>query len=219
MHALLKRECFDCHGDESPEGGLSLTQLINQEFGETQRQTWWKVLSNVRAETMPPPDHGSEITAAERAEVAKWIKFDVFQINPADPDPGKVTIRRLNRTEYANTIRDLMGIDFNADVVFPPDDTGFGFDNIGDALSLSPMLVEKYLLQQQRLSTERYPKFAVKFPRYIFLDGTSKTIQVGISKQIARANTLQKSNDLVITSSESSCEHTALSNSHHSAAI
>ncbi|MCU0719875.1 MAG: DUF1592 domain-containing protein, partial [Pirellula sp.] len=170
MHFLLKRECFDCHGDESPEGGISLTQLINQEFGEPQRQAWWKVLNNVRAGTMPPPDNGSEITDKERIELAKWIKFDVFQINPADPDPGKVTIRRLNRTEYANTIRDLMGIDFNADVVFPPDDTGFGFDNIGDALSLSPMLVEKYLAAATEIVDRSVPKVRRQIPA-IYLSG------------------------------------------------
>ena len=164
MHALLKRECFDCHGDDSPEGGLSLTQLVNQEFGESQRQVWWKVLNNVRAGTMPPPDNGSEITSEERVELAKWIKFDVFRINSADPDPGKVTIRRLNRTEYANTIRDLMGIDFNADVVFPPDDTGFGFDNIGDALSLSPMLVEKYLAAATEIVDRSVPKVRRQIP-------------------------------------------------------
>ncbi|XZE21538.1 DUF1592 domain-containing protein [Pirellulaceae bacterium SH449] len=164
LHSLLKRECYDCHGDNSPEGNLSLTQLSEQEFGEPQRQIWWKVLNNVRAGTMPPPDAGSEITDTERVELANWIKFDVFQINPADPDPGKVTIRRLNRTEYTNTIRDLMGIDFNADVVFPPDDTGFGFDNIGDALSLSPMLVEKYLAAATEIVDKAVPKVRRQIP-------------------------------------------------------
>lgn len=164
IHTLLKRDCLDCHGEDSPEGGLSLTQLMQKEFGEPQRQVWWKVLNNVRAGTMPPPESGSEITADERAELAKWIKFDVFQINPSDPDPGKVTIRRLNRTEYANTIRDLMGIEFNADVVFPPDDTGFGFDNIGDALSLSPMLVEKYLAAATEIVDRAVPKVRRQIP-------------------------------------------------------
>lgn len=170
MHSLLKRECMDCHGDDSPEGNLSLTQLIQQEFGESQRQVWWKVLNNVRAGTMPPPENGSEITADERSELAKWIKLDVFQINPSDPDPGKVTIRRLNRTEYANTIRDLMGIEFNADVVFPPDDTGFGFDNIGDALSLSPMMIEKYLAAATEIVDRSVPKVRRQIPA-IYLSG------------------------------------------------
>ncbi len=76
--------------------------------------------------------------------LAGWIKHDVFGIDPVDPDPGRVTLRRLNRAEYRNTIKDLMGIDFKAEEEFPPDDTGYGFDNIGDVLTVSPLLLEKY---------------------------------------------------------------------------
>ena len=165
---LLRRECFDCHGDVEPEGGISLTQLATQQFGDSQKEAWWKVLNNVRAGTMPPPEQSSEITPQERRDLARWIKFDVFQIDPSDPDPGKVTIRRLNRTEYANTIRDLMGIEFNADVVFPPDDTGFGFDNIGDALSLSPMMVEKYLAAATEIVDKSVPKVRRQIPTLHF---------------------------------------------------
>src|SRR5262245_10012849 len=67
------------------------------------------------------------------------------------PDPGRVTIRRLNRAEYNNTIRDLVGIDFHPADDFPADDSGYGFDNIGDVLSLSPVLLEKYLAAAQRI--------------------------------------------------------------------
>ena len=74
-----------------------------------------------------------------------WIERDVFKINPADPDPGRVTLRRLNRVEYRNTIRDLTGVDYDTSSEFPPDDSGYGFDNIGDAMSVSPLLMEKYL--------------------------------------------------------------------------
>src|SRR5690606_15488506 len=62
-----------------------------------------------------------------------------------DPNPGRVTVRRLNRTEYNNTIRDLVGVDFQPADDFPSDDVGYGFDNIGDVLSISPLLMEKYL--------------------------------------------------------------------------
>ena len=68
-----------------------------------------------------------------------------FGIDPTDPDPGRVTVRRLNRVEYRNTIRDLIGVDYDTTAEFPPDDTGHGFDNIGDVLTLSPLLLEKYL--------------------------------------------------------------------------
>jgi hypothetical protein len=107
------------------------------------RDLWWAVLKNVRAGIMPPA--GKPRPAPKEIELlADWIKRDAFGIDPKDPDPGRVTIRRLNRVEYHNTIRDLMGIEFKAEEEFPPDDTGYGFDNIGDVLSVSPLLLEKY---------------------------------------------------------------------------
>ncbi|MFP6900988.1 MAG: DUF1592 domain-containing protein, partial [Opitutales bacterium] len=80
-----------------------------------------------------------------RERVLAWIEREVFLFDPSKPDPGRVTIRRLNRAEYDNTIRDLTGIDFDPAKDFPADDTGYGFDNIGDVLTLSPVLLEKYL--------------------------------------------------------------------------
>src|SRR5690606_17835292 len=68
--------------------------------------------------------------------------------------PGRVTIRRLNREEYNNTIRDLVGVDFDPAEGFPADDTGYGFDNIGDVLSLSPIMLEKYMNAAQRILDE-----------------------------------------------------------------
>ena len=80
-----------------------------------------------------------------------------FGIDPKDPDPGRVTVRRLNRVEYRNTIRDLMGVDYDTDVEFPPDDTGHGFDNIGDVLTLSPLLLEKYLAAAESIVARAVP--------------------------------------------------------------
>jgi hypothetical protein len=77
--------------------------------------------------------------------------------DPKNPDPGRVTVRRLNRVEYRNTIRDLMGIDFNSEVEFPPDDSGYGFDNIGDVLTVSPMLLEKYVTAAGMIVAEAVP--------------------------------------------------------------
>src|SRR5262249_43279744 len=74
-----------------------------------------------------------------------------------DPDPGRVTLRRLNRVEYRNTIRDLMGFDFKANEEFPADDTGYGFDNIGDVLTVSPLLLEKYLKAAETIVTAAVP--------------------------------------------------------------
>src|SRR5205085_3940995 len=90
----------------------------------------------------------------------KRIKYDAFGIDPKKPDPGRVTIRRLNRVEYRNTIRDLMGFDFKADEEFPPDDTGYGFDNIGDVLTISPLLLEKYMQAAETIVAAAVPTVA-----------------------------------------------------------
>ena len=89
--------------------------------------------------------------------MADWIKRDVFGIDPKNVDPGRVTIRRLNRVEYRNTIRDLTGFDFKAEEEFPPDDTGYGFDTIGDVLSVSPLLLEKYMQAAESIVTAAVP--------------------------------------------------------------
>jgi hypothetical protein len=89
--------------------------------------------------------------------IAHWIKSDVFGIDPQNPDPGRVTIRRLNRVEYRNTIRDLLGVDFNTASEFPPDDTSFGFDTIADVLTLPPMLLEKYLDAAEKVVGQAVP--------------------------------------------------------------
>ena len=96
-----------------------------------------------------PPAGKPRPSAAELAALEDWIKYGAFGIDPKDPDPGRVTVRRLNRVEYRNTIRDLMGVDYDTTAEFPPDDTGHGFDNIGDVLTLSPLLLEKYLARGQ----------------------------------------------------------------------
>ncbi|MCU0709622.1 MAG: DUF1592 domain-containing protein [Pirellula sp.] len=165
---LLRQHCFDCHGEGASEGNLQIDQLLEMPASDAARQAWWKVLSNVRAGTMPPPDAGTRLSKDEVHTVAEWIKFDAMGIDKELPDPGRVTLRRLNRREYANTIRDLLGVDFNADIAFPPDDTGFGFDNIGDALSLSPMVVEKYLAAASQVVKEAVPRTNYEIPEQRF---------------------------------------------------
>jgi hypothetical protein len=95
-----------------------------------------------------PPEKEKQPTDAERAKLIAWVKS--LSANDA-PDPGRVTVRRLNRFEYNNTIRDLVGIDFKPADDFPDDDVGNGFDNIGDVLSLPPLLMEKYLIAADQI--------------------------------------------------------------------
>ncbi|MEM8954827.1 MAG: DUF1592 domain-containing protein [Verrucomicrobiota bacterium] len=144
IEPLLMDYCFDCHDDSTQKGSLSFEDYESLTEHFNNREMWLAVWKNLRAGTMPPSKK-PQPSKKERAEIISWIQNQVFQINPASPDPGRVTIRRLNRTEYENTIRDLTGVEFDAADAFPADDTGYGFDNIGDVLSLSPLLMEKYL--------------------------------------------------------------------------
>ncbi len=103
---------------------------------------------------MPPAD-AEQPTDAERKTIARWIDDALAKPVPdALQDPGRVTLHRLNRAEYDNTIRDLVKVDFQPADDFPTDDVGYGFDNIGDVLSLSPLLFEKYLIVAERILDE-----------------------------------------------------------------
>src|SRR6185436_5253002 len=122
-----------------------------------QTDLWLAVLRNTRAGLMPPPQK-PQPTAEQKQALAQWIKSKAFAADPQNPDPGRVTIRRLNRVEYRNTVRDLLGVDFETDKEFPPDDAGHGFDNIGDVLTLPPMLLEKYMAAARTVVTRAVPK-------------------------------------------------------------
>src|SRR2546426_10347469 len=98
-----------------------------------------------------PPENKPQPTPAERDLITRWVGSCFFQCDCKHPDPGRVTLRRLNRAEYNNTIRDLVGVEFQPADDFPADDSGYGFDNIGDVLSLSPVLLEKYLAAAERI--------------------------------------------------------------------
>lgn len=153
---LLKTYCHQCHGGDAKEGNLSLSAFSGLADARRNPDVWWKVLKNLRSGVMPPV--GEKRPSAEEIEaIASSIKFDVFQIQRDDPDPGRLSVRRLNRREYGNTVSDLMGIEFDAAIIFPPDDSGFGFDNVGDALSFSPLLMEKYLRSAQAIVERAVP--------------------------------------------------------------
>ncbi len=141
---LLKTYCYDCHGDGADKGGVSLDGFTNFTAQLADRKMWLGVWQNMETQMMPPAKK-PQPTEAERKIIAKWIEAEVFKLDPANPDPGRVTIRRLNREEYKNTILDLFGVDFDVTEAFPTDDSGYGFDNIGDVLTISPILLEKYL--------------------------------------------------------------------------
>jgi Protein of unknown function (DUF1592)/Protein of unknown function (DUF1588)/Protein of unknown function (DUF1587)/Protein of unknown function (DUF1585)/Protein of unknown function (DUF1595) len=156
IQPVLIDYCYRCHADGIKKGGVNFDEGGSDEALVKRRELWWAVLKNVRAGLMPPA--GKPRPEAKEVELlVDWIKYDVFAIEPNDPDPGRVTIRRLNRVEYRNTIHDLMGFDFKAEEEFPPDDTGYGFDNIGDVLSVSPLLLEKYFQAAETIAKAAVP--------------------------------------------------------------
>ena len=141
---LLNKYCFACHGDGEATAQVAFDQFPSDEQLVGSRALWWKALKQLRAGFMPPQSE-AQPSNEEMLRIERWIKTAVFEIDPQNPDPGRVTLRRLNRVEYRNTIRDLLGIDYDTAGEFPADDTGYGFDNIGDVLTISPLLLEKYV--------------------------------------------------------------------------
>ncbi len=114
------------------------------------REQWERVLEKLRTGEMPPKEMPRPDQARLKA-VIDWLENEFHRADLlAKPDPGRVTARRLNRAEYDNTVRDLLGVNLHLADDFPQDDSGYGFDNIGDVLSLSPALMEKYMTAAEK---------------------------------------------------------------------
>jgi hypothetical protein len=176
IRPILETYCFDCHGDGMNKGKVAFDQFKSNQAAVEDRDLWWRALKNLRANLMPPAKKPRP-TPEQCDLIDHWIKSDVFGIDPQNPDPGRVTIRRLNRVEYRNTVRDLVGIDFNTASEFPPDDTSFGFDTIADVLTLPPMLLEKYLDAAEKIVSQAVPTVSAvvaerKIPGAWFHTGT-----------------------------------------------
>ncbi len=153
---IFSEHCFGCHADGANEGSMSFDDLFAIKKRDEANERWFRVLKQLQAGTMPPADE-PQPTAAKLETMKAWIKYGAFGLDPDDPDPGHVTMRRLNQVEYRNTIRDLLGVDYDTEGNFPADDTGHGFDNIGDVLSLSPLMLEKYVNAAKEVVTSVVP--------------------------------------------------------------
>jgi Protein of unknown function (DUF1592)/Protein of unknown function (DUF1588)/Protein of unknown function (DUF1587)/Protein of unknown function (DUF1585)/Protein of unknown function (DUF1595)/Planctomycete cytochrome C len=166
IRPVLEEYCYDCHGDGEESGGVALDAFNSSTNFVAGRDVWWRVLKNLRAGLMPPAKK-SQPSKEQKELVEDWIKSAVFEVNPLNPDPGRITIRRLNRVEYQNTIRDLLGVEFDTKNEFPSDDTGYGFDNIGDVLTISPMLLEKYLVASEKIIGQAVPIVTTVVPEQV----------------------------------------------------
>jgi hypothetical protein len=147
---LLQQYCYECHGNGEHTANLTLDSFKTIDDVTKGAKTWETVLRYVRSHEMPPEDH-PQPSEADRLAISDWVDGELCSYYLKHPDPGRVTYHRLNRAEYNATIRDLVGIDFHPADDFPVDDSGYGFDNIGDVLSLPPVLMEKYLTAADKI--------------------------------------------------------------------
>lgn len=151
---FLQQYCADCHGNEKQKADINLEAFGEQPALYKKRELWENV-RDMLAEREMPPEKKPQPSEEERIRMVQFINEELAKFDCAElRRPGRVTLRRLNRAEYNNTIRDLMGVDFSPAADFPLDEVGYGFDNIGDVLSLSPILMEKYLAASERIVSQ-----------------------------------------------------------------
>ena len=149
---FIQKYCADCHGNGSSEGDFALDRYQDLASVHRDRAVWTKLLKLVELESMPPSG-ADQPTPEERAKAVAWIDHQLFYVDcSVEQDPGRVTVHRLNRTEYNNTVNALLGINFQPADQFPSDDVGYGFDNIADVLTVPPLLVEKYLAAAESIA-------------------------------------------------------------------
>ena len=141
--ALVNQYCVGCHNQKLKTADLSLQGLDLTKVGKD-ADVWERVLRKLAANQMPPAGLPHPSPTAQK-EFTGWLETELDRASIADPNPGHPTIHRLNRNEYSNAVRDLLALDAKAGDRLPLDDSGYGFDNIGDVLSLSPVLLERYL--------------------------------------------------------------------------
>jgi mono/diheme cytochrome c family protein len=139
---VLDRYCVTCHNSRLKTAGLSLDAMDLARVPEN-ADVWEKVIRKLRTSVMPPAG-AAKPDPAVRAGMVTWLETTLDQAAAAAPYPGHPSIHRLNRVEYANAIRDLLGLDVDAAAMLPPDDPAYGFDNIGEVLTLSSALLERY---------------------------------------------------------------------------
>ena len=170
--AFFQNYCIDCHNQEDAMSGVRVDHVSQTGSFLEYRNSWKRVNEALRFGAMPP-EGVEQPTAAEREQAQLWVADRIDSIDcDLIKDPGRVTIRRLNRLEYNNTIRDLFAIDFRPADDFPSDDVGEGFDNIGDVLSLPPLLLEKYLAAAEQISE-----------RIVYVPGVESGNKVPIGKE------------------------------------
>src|SRR6266550_5306955 len=150
QRATLDKFCIACHRGNTPSAGLHLDTFDTASF-ETNGATWEKLARKLRNREMPPADMRRPDETTYKALV-EYIETGRDRLAEAKPNPGRPTLHRLNRTEYGNAVRDLLALEIDVADLLPADDIGYGFDNIGDVLQVSPVLLERYLSVARKVS-------------------------------------------------------------------
>jgi hypothetical protein len=164
IQPLLAKYCISCHGaSPKPKADLDLTKTTSETGVRQNPKLWRLAVRMLNAHEMPPVEGKIALPQNDRDSLVKAIEAALRRVDPNAPvNPGRVTVRRLNRTEYGNTIRDLTGVDFDPAEDFPSDDIGLGFDNIGDVLTLPPVLMERYLAAAESVLERCFPTTPLK---------------------------------------------------------
>jgi len=150
VRATLDKYCVVCHSDRLRTAGLSLETLDVASL-PARADVWEKVAAKLRTDSMPPSS-AARPARATLVGIAAWLEASLDEAAAANPDPGRRTIHRLNRAEYANAMRDLLDLEVDGRVLLPADDQGYGFDNNADFLTVSPGLMERYLLAARKVA-------------------------------------------------------------------
>ena len=172
---FMEKYCYECHGGKKTKADLDLKQIKDDKTILQDHKQWRGILHQINSGEMPPQKQVLRPSAQEIAAFDQAVEESFTRAEAKMPlDPGRVTSRRLNRTEYNNTVRDLLAVDYNPAENFPADDIGYGFDNIGDVLSMSPVHLERYLDAAQDIAVRAVfvdpPKPASRTTASMFLE-------------------------------------------------
>ncbi len=180
VSGFLAKHCVSCHSGKKPKADVSLDTARSEADLVKNRKLWLNVVRQIADGAMPPPERPRP--SAGEFDAFTGAVRDVFRRADAGKprDPGLVVLRRLNRVEYNNTIRDLCRIEFEPAADFPDDDAGFGFDNIAEILTLSPLLMERYLdaaeaIVERTIVTDKKAKPIVRIGTEQFASATGST--------------------------------------------
>src|SRR5947199_4449047 len=149
---LLDSYCVRCHNERLKTGGLILDRSVNADDVSIAPDMWERVVRKVRSGAMPP----AGLPRPDATTFSSWtsnLEGALDRAASANPNPGRpAPVHRLNRAEYTNAVRDLLSIQIDGRSFLPADDSGYGFDNIGDVLSVSPGLLERYMLAAAKVA-------------------------------------------------------------------